>query len=556
MILELQVEQIAVIESARLSLGRGFTVLTGETGAGKSLLIDAISLALGDRADTDLVRAGASTGVVAAEFDLTSRPDALEACAAAGIAVENGRLIIVREVSVEGRSSCRANGRLVPVSVVKQLGRLLVDLHGQHDHQALLNPDEHRRTLDLCIGEPAIEARAAVAAAYEKHRVARERLRALQQGAREREQRLDLLRFQVNELNEAQIRVGERAELEQLSRRLANAQTLKEACQAAREELALMEGSAQERLATALAALAPSAAQDEELKGIIETLQPALYAIEEGAAALREFDENLEVSADALEETLARLETLKRLMRKYGDTEEAMLAHLNTADEELALLENSEESAQAMEAEVAGTAQELEIACTALTAIRKREAPAFAQKVQAELHELAMEKARFEVEISPATPEPHGADAVTFNFSANPGEPPRALHRIASGGELSRVMLALKVVLAGRAGVPTLIFDEIDAGLSGRAAAVVARKLEQIAGHYQVLAISHLPQLAGRAAQHYRIEKVARDDRTYTQVRLLSADDRVTEVARMLAGEEIGESALANARELLASGSS
>lgn len=551
MIVELSVENVAIIERAQLCLGPGFTVLTGETGAGKSLLIDAIELVLGERADSDLVRAGAARAVVSAVFDFSSDPSLLKLAADEGLALEDGLLYVQREVSAEGRSSCRVGGKLTPVAALKRLGQRIVDLHGQHDHQSLLHPDRHGEFLDGWIGDPIPEQRAAVAAAFHAWSEAKQNFNALQRGMREREQRIDMLRFQVDEIQQADLRVGEFEDMTALLQRLQHSEKLAESVFGALNGLADDERCAMDLSGDAVRSLEAVQRFDPEMGDLVEQVRSAWVGLDEAVRSLRAYADRLEVEPGKLEEVAERLDLLKRLRRKYGEDEAAILEFFAEAERELGLLTDHEQSLERLEAEVAATEAKARAAAVALTETRRSRAGEFAERVAAQLHELAMEKAGFEVRITERPMDAEGADAIEYYFSANAGEPLRPLAKIASGGEVSRVMLAIKTALAGRAGVPTLIFDEVDAGLSGRAAAVVARKLEALSEHYQVLAISHLPQIASRATTHFRIEKQERDGRVLTSVRGLDGDERVEEIARMLAGEALSESALANARDLL-----
>lgn len=551
MILELTAENIAILEKAHIALGAGFTALTGETGAGKSLLIDAIDLALGGRADSDLVRSGCSKGTVTLTADLTHNRAAHALCEELGVELEDGMLFIQREVHVEGRSVCRIAGKHVPVGTLKRIGDLLVDLHGQHDHQALLDPLKHLEYLDAWMGD---EAFGIIATVGEKHRELSEiqtKLNALRRGQRERTQRLDLLRFQVEEIESAGLRVGEAAELGGQIKRLQNVERLLSASQLAMESVDGEDRGALSALGSAIKELEPLSAVDENLGEPLEQLRSAFYAAQEARSELRAYCDGLELDPAQLESLIERQDLLKKLFRKYGEDEEAVLQHLHESRSELDLLEGSEETEEELAALHADVRADFVKLCTQLSVLRRDRSRIFAELVQNQLRDLAMEKALFEVRFAEKEPDATGMDAVDFLFSANAGEPVKPLSKIASGGELARVMLSLKVALAGRAGVPTLIFDEVDTGLSGRAAAVVARKLTELGSHYQVIVISHLPQIAGAAHCHFQIQKVEAAGRMVTQVASLESDERVREIARMLAGEEIGESALANARELL-----
>ncbi|HWD41188.1 MAG TPA: DNA repair protein RecN, partial [Fimbriimonas sp.] len=504
MIAELSVENVAIIERSNLRLGPGLTVLTGETGAGKSLLIDAIELALGERADSDLVRSGSRTANVSVVFDLQGQPEAQARCADLGIELEGGLLFVSREILVEGRSQCRIAGRLTPVSVLKQLGQVLVDLHGQHDHQSLLFPERHLGYLDLWIGESACFKKQQVREAFERHQAAKRQLEALRASVREREQKIDLLRYQVGEIELVAPMAGESEEIQAKILRLEHAERLATASLGALELLSEQEGSAVETLGAALKSLEDAARFDATLEAVLAPLREAVIQVDDAVRTLSSYSQQIESNPAELDELGNRLEALKKLRRKYGDDESEVLAFLAEAKSQLAILEDAEAGGERLAEVAEATFQELEAHCGELTKLRHDSAVKFAKLVEAQLHDLALERSRFEVGFKPAPPSPEGADEVEFVFTANPGEPLRPLARVASGGEVSRLMLAVKTALAGKAGVPTLIFDEIDSGLGGRVAGTVGKRLAGLAENYQVLVISHLPQVAALATVHYR----------------------------------------------------
>ncbi|MBV6458722.1 MAG: DNA repair protein RecN [Fimbriimonadaceae bacterium] len=542
MIREIAVEQIAVIESARLELGPGLTVLTGETGAGKSLLVDAIELALGGRADTDQIRTGAMRGRVTMNVE----------GAIASRLFGSSPAMIEREIHREGRSSCRLNGKPALVGELRQLGNALVDLHGQHQHQTLLDPLSHGSFLDAWIGEPAAKAKHDVADAFAKWHGIQTRLASLRRDQRDRDSRIDLLRFQVDEIEAAAPLIGEFEELEATSSRFAHAEKLMAIVQQVLAGLYEDELAARDRVGDAAKLLEAGAALDPELSIVAEPIRDARYSLEEGLARLGEYRDRLEYEPAEADRIAERLDLLKNLRRKYGPDEAAVIAYLDQARTELSALTDTQYTEEELLRQAEQAEADFREKAGGLTALRTGAAKPFAKVVVAELRELAMEKAEFDVSLSPRPADGDGVDAIEFLFSANPGETVRPLAKIASGGEMSRVMLALKVCLAGKAGVPCLIFDEVDAGLSGNAAATVARKLGELAQHVQVVAISHLPQVAANADTHYRIEKVVESGRTQTRLRLLDPDERVVELARMLSGDSVTEAAKANARELLA----
>ena len=553
MIVELTVENIAIIEKAQLALGPGYTVLTGETGAGKSLLIDAIELVLGERADAELVRAGAPKASVSVVFDLSNRPGLVRVCQDLGIPLDDTTLYIHREVFAEGRSQCRIGGKLTPVGQLKQLGQFLVDLHGQHDHQSLLDPETHVGYLDAWIGAPAYDLLNKVSTTHHNTELLRHKLAAIRQGQRDREHKLDLLRFQINEIEAVSPKVGELDDLEVLLARLRNVEKLAAASFGSLAVLQDQEGSADEKLGGAVRSLEDAVRLDSSLEPVVKPLRDALVSMQEGIHALRGYAGTLESDPNRLDEIATRIDSLHRLRRKYGDDESAILTFLEKCKTELDLLDDAEASEQDLMIQVEESEDALAMLCAELAALRHEKAAEFADLVEAQLRDLALERAVFEVNFRVKPPDATGAEIVEFFFSANAGEPARPLSKIASGGEISRMMLAVKTALAGKAGVPTLIFDEVDTGLGGRAAAVVSRKLAELAEHYQVVVISHLPQIAAAAASHFRIEKGEVDGRVVTQVVGLDRDQRISEIARMLAGEEITETAMANARELIGS---
>ncbi|CAN5635138.1 DNA repair protein RecN [soil metagenome] len=551
MIVELAVENLAIIESTRLDLESGFTVLTGETGAGKSLLIDAVELALGDRADTELVRTGAKAARVHVAFDLSDAPAALARLRELDIEAEDGLLTIDRSIAAEGRSQARINGRLTPASVLRGLGKTLIDLHGQHDHQSLLDPERHLGYLDAWIGSEADAPRTAVARDFERWQTAQARLNALRRGVRDREQRLDLLRFQIEEIESADIREGEMAELEADLNRLKFAERIGQAVFGALSGLADDEKCAIDCLGDAVRLVGGAEKFDPALSVRTEALQAALVTLEDAVSELRTYSETLEDDPAHLEVVAGRIDTLKKLRRKYGADEAGILAHLQSARTELELLENAEASEEEAGQAEAKARRTLEASASALKLIRVEKSVVLAELVEGQLRELAMARAIFQIIVRDKPVTPDGTDDVEFFFSANAGEAPKPLAKIASGGEISRVMLAIKTALAGRAGVPTLVFDEVDAGMGGRTAATVGKKLAELAKHRQVLVISHLPQVASQAARHFRIEKIERNGRVVTEVRLLEGQDRVEEIARMLAGERLTPAALENARQMI-----
>jgi DNA repair protein RecN (Recombination protein N) len=545
----LHIENLAIIDRLEVSFRAGFNALTGETGAGKSILIDALSLALGERADPTLIRAGAEKLRVNAVFELPNDPELYALLNELGVEPEEGLLYLSREVQAGGRSIARINGQPTPLNTLKAVGERLVDMHGQHEHQSLLKPSSHLEFLDRWLGEPTLSLRAQVRETVQALRQAERELQELIEREREREQMLDLYRFQVDEIRKANLQPGEDELLETEERRLTHAEKLIALAGGAYDAL-MSENGAYDQTAHASRNLTEIARIDPSVAEWGDMLEGALAHIEEVARNLRAYAEGIEYDPARLEEVIARLELIKRLKRKYGDTLEAILEYAENAESKLHTLETQTERRETLEAHIEALQERATALSAKLSEQRKAGAQRFAERVQACLRDLAMERAEFLVEVRPKPLDATGADSVEFLFSANPGEPPRPLSKIASGGEMSRVMLALKTALADAAPVPTLVFDEVDAGLGGRTAHAVGEKLAELAQHCQILCITHLPQIASRARHHLAIEKQIDGDTTRVQVHLLEGEARVREIARMLAGEPT-ETALQHARELL-----
>ncbi|MER3402451.1 MAG: DNA repair protein RecN [Armatimonadota bacterium] len=545
MLQSLYIENLAIIDRLEIEFQHGLNVLTGETGAGKSILLDALGLVLGERANPTLVRAGADRLKVCAVFALPADFDT----ESFGVELEEGALYLSREVQANGRSLARINGQPVPIATLKAIGEQLVDLHGQHEHQSLLRTNQHLDLFDRWLGEPTLSLRNHVKQAVQHlHRLQQE-LQTLTLQERERAQMLDLYRFQLEEIRSAELKPDEEESLLTEERRLTHSEKLLSLAGSAYEWL-MDERGAYDQIASASRNLTEICRIDPSMQDYQEQLEGALATVEEVAHALRRYTETVEYDPERLEQVIARLELIKRLKRKYGDTIPAILAYAQEVAQKLETLEHQSERRDMLEHAIAEAQSEAERLCTQLSERRRDGAQRLAQAVQQNLRDLAMERALFEIAITPKPMDTTGADAVEFLFSANPGESPRPLHKIASGGEISRVMLALKAVLADASPVPTLIFDEIDAGLGGRTAFYVGEKLAQLAQHFQILCVTHLAQIASRADCHFFIEKYVEKERTRVHIQRLTEEDRIKEIARMLAGEPT-ETALQHARELL-----
>ena len=566
MLAELRIRDLGVIDDARLEVSAGLNVLTGETGAGKTMVVDALALLLGGRADPGAVRAGRPAALVEGRLRTGDDLQVAAALATAGVEDEDGEVVVARQVLVEGRSRAQLQGRMATVATIADVVRPLVEVHGQHEFQELLRPAVQRDLLDRFAGDAALGPRAAFAAGWRRLRAVTRELDDLATRAREREREIDLVRHQLEEIDAAQVRVGESAELAAEAERLENAEALQQAAALAHQ---LLEADEDAGAVTALGAAARAVqgpgAHDRSLGELAERAQALAAEVGDLASSLRAYAEAVLVDPARLEEVNLRMARLHDLERKYGDDEAAVLAFAAQAAERLAELEGGTLRSEALEAEAAGLRRDLARTGAALTAARQEAAARLGEAIRVELADLAMPSAQVVVAVEQddddtglevggrclaATED--GLDRVDFRLAAHPGAPLRPLGRAASGGELSRVMLALRVVLAGVDRTPTLVFDEVDAGVGGRTAAAVGRRLAQLARRHQVLVVTHLPQIAAHADRHFTVEKRSSDGTTSTDVQLLDDAGRVGELSRMLAGMEGSGLAQAHAEELLA----
>ena len=550
MLRELRIRNFAVVENLTVPFAPGFNVLTGETGAGKSILVDAILLLRGARAQTDVIRADAETATVEAVFEVSD--GAVATLDEAGLPLEDGEVVIRRELSRSGRHRAFVNDAAVTVGLLERLGDALVQVHGQHEHQRLLEPTRQLDVLDrFADAEPLRERFAAL---FAKHADARAELERRRGAARDRAQRQDLLRFQVSELDAARVRVGEDDELRTERRRLQHAERFAAGLQEVGSLLHDDAASATARLARAGRVLSDLGRLDPAFAAPAETLDAARAHVEDTLAAVRGLRDTIVFEPGRLEGIDERLDALTRLKRKYGDSEEALLRFRADAAAELDRLERHEELLAEDERRLAELEAEMASAARALGAARREAAAKLGPRVQRELRQLGMDRAAFEVatiDLAAGDWGLRGAERVEFRFTANPDEPNRPLARIASGGELARTMLALQVVLSGDDDAPTMVFDEVDAGIGGRAASVVGDKLAALGGSRQVLCVTHLAPIAALADQHVRVAKSVRGGRTRATTAVIVGDERAAEIARMLGGDASGAAALDHARALL-----
>ncbi len=552
MLSHIQIRDFAIIDSLELNLTDGLTTLTGETGAGKSILLDALGLCLGDRADTTMVSTQAERSEIVVGFDIADTPRAKAWLEAEALAEDN-ECLLRRVIHQNGRSQAWINGRPVTRAQLEALGARLVGIHGQHAHQALMQADTQRRTLDGYAGHSA--ALEAVERTYTQWHAVQAEIAELAGGSDDHQDRIALLRYQLDELDAEVIEPEAFGALEQEQRRLASAGAILSACQTALEQLDDAEPNAQSLLAGAERALAPYWETDAILGETQALLASAQVQLQEGCQTLRHFADHLEMDPERLQAVEQQLTRLHDLARKHQVEPEQLDAHRHALHAELERLESADSRLLALQAEKTTLQADYQKAALALSESRHKAAEQLMRTVNATLSELGMPGAALFIDLTAepdAEPSRTGIDRIRFNVRTNPDQNPGPLHRIASGGELSRIGLALEVATAHSAELPCLIFDEADAGIGGAVAEVVGRQLRVLADHHQVLCITHLPQVAAQGTQQLQVEKQqSPDGRTTTQVQRLSTEQRTQELARMLGGLELTESTLAHAREML-----
>ncbi len=548
MIAELAVENYAVIERVRVRFHRGLNLLTGETGSGKSIVVDALGLLFGGRASADMIRAGADRARISGIFEVSANPALTKLLDAAGIEIEDNEILVEREILANGKSRAFVASRPATGALLRDLAPHLGDIHGQHDQQQLFKSDAQREMLDSFAGTDD-----SIAGLYDRWRRATAELEELDRTSQEKLRLTDLWSFQRNEIETISPLPNEDLELENERRILRNVVKIEESANAAYAALYDAEESATARLQVVLKRLDELARIDEGVAVIAATLKPAVFAVEEAADALRHYLGKLEADPARLDEVETRMAALEKLKRKYGSTVADVLAFLDAVRRELSAVESSSDRQASLRKEVADLAASYESAAKKLTAARTAAAKRLSKAVETELASLAMERTRVEIRVTPAAWSAHGADSIEFLMSANAGEEAKPLDRIASGGELSRVALALKTCAsrAGKGTPRTLVFDEVDAGVGGSAAEAVGRRLKKLSASSQILCVTHLPQIAGFADHHYYVEKHEERGRTLASIVELSPTQRTKEIGRMLSGERVTAEALKHAEQLI-----
>jgi len=556
MIIELSIRNLAVIEHVRVGFGQGFHVLTGETGAGKSMVIDALTLLIGGRGSAELIRHGENKAEIEAMFDLAPDHPVWETLGGLGIeAIPGEHLIIRREITSQGKSISRINGQMVNLTMLREVGEWLINIHGQHEHQSLLKIEHHLEWLDMVDEASIAPLKQAYTDIFTSYTSALKELRELEQTSRQSLQMLDLYTFQLEEIESAGLKIGEDEWLEDEKRKLANAEKIMQAAADAYDAL-YANGHALDSLGRAVKKLEDIAALDPQpLRPLLEQIREAYYQLEDAAYQTRDYRDSIEFNPSRLDEIELRLDLITNLQRKYGSSIEDVLAYGEKIRGQIEQLTNKDERISDLQQIIDHARPRLVEAASKLSEARRAAGNRLAQEIERQLQDLHMAHTKFHVELKRIgdddTFNANGWDSAEFLISPNPGEPLRPLAKIASGGELSRIMLALKTIFAHIDKVPVLVFDEVDTGVSGRAAQSIAEKLSELAGSCQVFAVTHLPQVASMADEHYAIMKQLDSGRTYTIVERLAHDGRVMETARLMGGVEITEATRQHAEEML-----
>lgn len=566
MLKELHIKNYAIIDELNLDFKPGLNILTGETGAGKSIIIESLGLILGERASDESIRSGEDSAVVEAVFDISQIKKIREILAKSGIETEDDEIIIKRQISRSGKNRSYINGSAINLSSLKDIGNMLVDVHGQHEHQTLLYPENHSTVLDL-FGN-TLHLREKCREIYSNLQKLQMEMNELINKERERVQRIDLLNFQKEEIDKAELNAGEDEEMKREKNLLQNAERLHRYATESYDILYSSEGSIIEKLNTVITSVSELNKIDSSTEKFLNDGREVLFQIEDLATRIRNYTDKIEFNPNRLSEIDDRLSEITALKRKYGADIEAILNYRKKIDDELSILSRNQERMDGLSAEIEILKKDLENIATGLASEREKAAGRFESMIEKELKELKMEKVRFSVNFSYEDDEssfikykgksvkvfPEGIGKIEFFFSPNIGEDLKPLSKIASGGELSRVMLSIKNILTNKDSIPVLIFDEVDAGIGGGVAEVVGEKLKKVSKNRQVFCITHLPQIASRADSHFQITKKTVSGRTITAVRELLGEDRIEEIARMAGGKVITDTVRRHAEEMIMKG--
>ena len=552
MLLEISIKNFAIIEAISLNFEKGMTVLTGETGAGKSIIIDAMNMMLGARATTDVIRHGVPKAEIEGLFSIENSLPLQEIFDEQGIDLGD-EIIIRREILQNGRSVSRVNGQMVNLSVLRAIGQHLVDIHGQHDQEELMRPQLHIQMLDEFGDTDFLELKQSYQTNFDAYRQMRKQLLEIKKNQEEHKARIEMLEFQMAEIESAALQPGEDLKLNQERDKLLNHKNIADTLTNAYTMLDNEEFSSLANVRSAMNDMESLEEYDAEYREISASLSESYYALEDVTKRLEDIIEDLDFDGNRLMQIESRLDLIHAITRKYGGNVDDVLLYFAKITEEYNLLTGNNLSSEDMEAELKQLEVSLVDLASKLASARHNLAQQLEIEIQQELKDLYMDKARFQVQFTKGKFSREGNESVEFYISTNPGEDFKPLVKVASGGELSRLMLAIKSAFSRKEGKTSIVFDEVDTGVSGRVAQAIAQKIHKIGQHGQVLAISHLPQVIAIADYQFFIEKISNEHSTVSTVRLLTVDERVEEVAKMLAGENVTEAALSQARELLQS---
>ena len=552
MLSELSITNFAIIESLSISFEKGLTVLTGETGAGKSIIIDAIHLLVGGRGSSDFVRHGEERAEIEGLFLLENASTVYDKAQELGIKIEDDMIVLRREITKSGKSVCRINGKLVTIAILREMGGSLVDIHGQHEHQELMDETKHLSLLDQFGSKQITKSLSEYEQIYAKYEQAIRKLKSLNDNEQQMAQRVDLYQFQLNEIVQAQLQLDEDEKLMDEKKQLSNFERIFESVQTSYNALK-DEQKGLDWISLVMGEMETAAELNPEYKDMAEAVSNSYYMLEEVAGSLRSQLDNLEYDPQRINEIEARLNEINGLKRKYGQTISGILEYGAKIEEELETLLNKETHIDQLKKEISSLKKDLIIEGNELTSLRKKLAGDLTDAIHNELKQLYMQKTVFEVKINSGETfiSKSGMDEIEFYLSTNPGEPLKPLSKIASGGELSRIMLALKSIFSKHQEITSIIFDEVDTGVSGRVAQAIAEKIHKVSTDSQVLCISHLPQVAAMADTHLYIEKETQDGRTKTKVKDLDHEGKIKEIGRMISGVEITDITKKHAQELL-----
>lgn len=552
MLRELSIRNFAIIDDLTVSFFGGLTVLTGETGAGKSIIIDAVNILAGGRGSTEFIRHGEKKAELGGLFHVNNSKHPIFAkLEEHGIESEEDTIILRRDLHDSGKSICRVNGKLVPLSVLRDIGGSLIDIHGQHENQELMDEKFHINLLDHYAHQALHPVKEQYDEAFEAYRQLKREVAELSMDEQRMAQRIDLYQFQIQELEQAGLKVDEEEALDEERLRLMNFHKIFERANIAYAAIS-DDGTGLDFIGNAMNALEDIVALDSNFKEPSEAVTSSFYALQDAAYQIKNVLDDLEYDAERLNEVEQRLALYQNMKRKYGTTVEEILTYYEKIEEELSQLMNRDETLQKNEQLLAKMEANLNKIADELTTIRKENAIELSDAIMNELRMLHMEKAQFIVKFEPLNQlDANGKDFVAFYISTNVGEPPKSLPKVASGGELSRMMLALKTIFSSSNGITSIIFDEVDTGVSGRVAQAIAEKIAAISVNSQVLCISHLPQVAAMADHHYYIKKQVEHNRTFTSITEMEEQERIVEISRMMSGAEITDLTLQHASELI-----